>query len=73
MASGIAAGSKRMELDKIFGNLCILSLADMGKLVEQSTFGSEQEKRRSEFLFTKAMPGREDGVALEDVFKATRG
>ena len=72
MSAGLAKG-KKMPMDKIMVNVCLLSPEEVRHAFEGRSFGSEHDQTRSNYLFSRILtrPWQTSFLSLEDVFKAT--
>ena len=69
VSAGLAKG-KTMPMDKILVNICLLSSEEAKKALEDPSFASERDQRRSEYLFSKILQNQPSLLSLEEVFKA---
>ena len=69
VSAGLAKG-KTMPMDKILVNICLLSSEEAKKALENPSFASERDQRRSEYLFSKILQNLPSLLSLEEVFKA---
>ena len=69
VSAGLAKG-KTMPMDKILVNICLLSSEEAKKALEDPSFASERDQRRSEYLFSKILQNQPSLLTLEEVFKA---
>ena len=69
MSAGLAKG-KTMPMDKILVNICLLSSEEAKKALEDPSFASERDQRRSEYLFSKILQHQPSLLSLEEVFQA---
>ena len=70
MSAGLAKG-KKMPMDKIMVNVCLLSPEEVREAFEGRSFSSEHDQKRSNYLFSKILAHQASFLSLEDVFKAT--
>ena len=71
MSAGLAKG-KTMTMDKILVNICLLSSEEAKKAFGKPSFSSQQDRERSEYLFSKVLQGQPSLLILEEVFKAKK-
>ena len=69
MSAGLAKG-RAMPLENIMVNVCLLSSKEAKKAFERTSFSSESDRERSQYLFSKILQASPRLVSLEEVFKA---
>ena len=69
MSAGLAKG-RAMPVEKIMVNVCLLSSEEAKKAFCSTSFCSDSDRERSQYIFSKILQAHPKLVTLEEVFKA---